>query len=560
MGLTTALYTGLSGINVNQQRIETIGHNIANVNTTSFKSSRTLFQSQFSRTLSLGSGPSATSGGTNPMQFGLGAVIGSTDKDFAPGSVETTGVSSDLAIEGNGFFVLRTADGKQVYTRDGAFTLDAGNRLVTADGAAVMGFGVDGTFSVIPGVLEQLQIPLGTLSLATPTSIVSLDGDLSADGTPATEGTVHVSQDLVDAGGAAVTAGTALTDVRPAAAAGTPLFAVGDRITVSRLTKGDREVPAQDFIVGTTGNTLGDFANWLEGVLGIQRASGVPGNPGIVVENGTLVVRGNAGLQNALEIDTTDISSNNANTALPFQFTQTADANGSGSYTAFTVYDSLGSPLTVNVTFTLDATPDTGPVWRFYAESADNVDGARPLGTGTVAFDTEGNFVSASGNQFTINRSGTGATTPLTFTLDLAGIHGLSTQTSNVILAEQDGVPPGTLANYSVGKDGIVTGIFSNGMTRTLGQIAVAVFANPQGLLSEPDNTYVVGPNAGTPAIMAPGQFGAGRILAGALELSNVDLSREFIGLIMSSTGFQASSRIISVTSDLLDQLMLIAR
>ena len=86
------------------------------------------------------------------------------------------------------------------------------------------------------------------------------------------------------------------------------------------------------------------------------------------------------------------------------------------------------------------------------------------------------------------------------------------------------------------------------------------MFDNPQGLTAEPDNTYLVGPNADVPNITSPGEFGAGRILGGALELSNVDLAREFIGLITSSTGFQAASRVITVSSDLLNQLLLIAR
>ena len=137
MGLTTAMYTGLSGLHVNQTRIATIGHNIANVNTTAFKGSRTLFQTQFSQIRSLGTPPSDVSGGTNPEQVGLGAVVGTTQRMTSQGSIETTGIASDLAINGTGFFVLRNADGRQVYTRDGSFSVDPLNRLVTMDGKVV---------------------------------------------------------------------------------------------------------------------------------------------------------------------------------------------------------------------------------------------------------------------------------------------------------------------------------------------------------------------------------------------------------------------------------------
>ncbi len=326
------------------------------------------------------------------------------------------------------------------------------------------------------------------------------------------------------------------------------------------MVKGERELPDQTFTVGSTGSTLDDFANWLEGALGINTEAAAPGSPGVTIENGMLVIRGNAGEDNSFEISGNDFISDNPVTSLPFQFTQTATADGSSVYTSFTAYDSLGTPVAVNVTFTLEATPTSGPVWRYYAESPDSSGPSRVLGTGTVTFDNEGNFRDAAGNQFTLDRSGTGAATPLTFTLDLSGVNGLSTQTSAIVASEQDGYPPGTLVNFGVGEDGVIYGTFTNGLTQTLGQVALATFANQEGLVAEADNLYSVGPASGNATIGPAGQLGAGKILSGALELSNVDLSREFIGLVTSSTGFQASSRVISVSSDLLDQLMLIIR
>lgn len=560
MGLTSALYTGLSGLSVNQLRIDTIGNNIANVNTTAFKASRALFQTQFSRNLSLGNGPSNNSGGVNPIQIGLGAALGTIQKNFSSGSIETTGINSDLAIDGSGMFIIRRGLNQQAYTRDGSFALNSNNVLVTTDGNVVQGFGVDENFNIIPGVLQDLSVPVGTQSLARATEGAALDGDLSAIGSIATQSSTHVSQALLTGGGQPVTGGTALTDVRSADNPGVQLFQAGTVITVSRVAKGERELPAQTFVVGTDGSTLADYANWLNGVLGINTSGGLAGNPGVVVENGGLTIRGNAGQQNDFEITANDFRSDSAAAPLPFTFTKTADANGSGAYTGFSVYDSLGTPVQVNITFALEATPDSGPVWRYYAESADASGTNRALTTGTISFDTQGNFLSASNTQIPINRSGTGATSPLSFDLDFSSIHGLSTLTSNVIMAEQDGFPPGTLTNYAVGTDGAIIGIFSNGVNRTLGQVALASFENPPGLIAESDNIFLAGPNSGEPSITEPGLFGAGRILGGALELSNVDLSREFIGLITSSTGFQAASRVITVSNDLLNQLLLITR
>ena len=113
MGLTSALYTGLTGLNSNQFRIDVIGDNIANINTVAFKGGRASFQTQFSQTFSAGSAPGQAEGGTNPMQIGLGSVLGAIQKQFTPGSIETTGVGTDLAVEGNGFFILRKATNEQ---------------------------------------------------------------------------------------------------------------------------------------------------------------------------------------------------------------------------------------------------------------------------------------------------------------------------------------------------------------------------------------------------------------------------------------------------------------
>ncbi len=560
MGLSTAMQTGLSGLNVNQTRIETTGHNIANVNTTAYKGSRTLFQTQFARTLSMGTQPSADSGGTNPMQVGLGAVVGSTQRTFNGGALETTGIAGDLAVEGAGYFAVDDPSGRRFYTRDGSFSLNSDHQLVSMDGYKVQGYGVDGNFAVNPGTLQGLTIPVGELSIANTTSNVIMDGDLSAAATAATAGSQHSSQAFVDGGGNAAAAATRLSDLRSAAASGTVLFADGDVITVSGITKGGRSVTTQQFTVGTTGSTLDDLATWLENSLGIQDVDGVPGDPGVVIENGALVIRANAGQPNTFAIDNSQLVSSNAGSPLPFTFAQDSASTGTGVYTSFTVYDSLGNPVNVNATFTLEGTPDTGPVWRYYLESPDSGASSRVLGTGTATFNTNGAFVSATGNQFSIDRTGTGAASPLSFTMDMASLNGLSTQTSTVIMADQDGFPPGILSGFGVETDGRVQGVFSNGMERTLGQLALATFRNEAGLVAETDNLYTIGPNSGAAAITTPGTLAAGTVRSGALEMSNVDLSREFIQLITSSTGFQANSRVITVASDLLDNLLMALR
>src|SRR5262249_803765 len=147
----------------------------------------------------------------------------------------------------------------------------------------------------------------------------------------------------------------------------------------------------------------------------------------------------------------------------------------------------------------------------------------------------------------------------LGFTIDMSQLNGLATDTSS-LSTSQDGNNASELQSYGIGNDGTITGVYANGITHTLGQVAIAVFPNEDGLVAGPNNLWGPGPNAGTPNVTSAGQFGAGSVLGGALELSNVDLSNEFIGLITSSTGFQAASRVISTSNDMLDQLLLITR
>ncbi len=568
MGLTSSLYTGLSGLNASQFRLDIIGDNIANINTTGFKGSRTIFQTQFARTLSAGTKPSGTAGGTNPVQIGLGATIGSIQRSFTPGSVETTGVPSDLAIEGDGFFVLRTAENERVFTRDGAFTLSADNRLLSVDGFFVQGYGVNSNFELTPGAVGDVTIPLGVLTTARSTSSVQLDGTLnsSASREVATQGTIIVSDILYNATTGVqlndITGpGTALTNLRSSPGIGPALFANGDVITVNGISRGGRDVPSAQFVVGTTGITVNDFLAWMDEVIGIDTTAGVAGNPGTgVTTDGRLEFRGNAGTQNALSIQPGDLISNGAN-QVPFQFTETQAANGESAHTTFIVYDSLGTPLTVNVTMVLEDRDTSSSTWRFYATSADDSDLDFVIGTGLLTFDGNGQFVQAPSNGVLINRVGTGANDPLAVQLDFSRLSGLAiTGASTVVMSFQDGFSTGTLIDYSIGEDGIITGTFSNGLNQTLGQIAVATFSNQEGLIARSNNVYFVGPNSGDPRITPPLTLGAGKITSGALELSNVDLSREFINLITSSTAFSAASRVISTSDQLLQELLLVAR
>ncbi len=561
MGLTGAMNTAASGLQTSQVMLDTIGDNIANVNTNAFKSNRVDLESQFALTLRGATAPGDVLGGTNPVQVGLGSAVGAIQRSFVQGSIAPTGNNTDLAIEGQGFFVLEVADCGQFYTRDGAFALDADSQLVSRDGLLVQAFVADADGEVdSTGTASSITIPLGALKLARATSEVSVGGNLNAASSVATAGAVVTSDALLTGTGVA-TAATALTTLIDAQ--GNALFADGDLVTLSGVAKGGFALPGEEqFTIGTDGTTVQDFMTFMEGALAINTDAALGESAGVTLDTaGQMVIAGNFGESNALEIEAGDIVNTTQGT-VPFAFTQTSAAVGEGLTMQLDLFDSLGGPVSARLRLALESKTDAGTTWRFYAESVDDSDVSNVLGTGTISFDTNGQFISPTGNELSIDHANSGAASPLAFTVDFTAATGLSdgSGSSTFTQLDQDGLPEGTLQDFAVDEKGFIIGTFSNAHQQVLGQVALATFVNPQGLKLVTDNNYVVSANSGDANITAPKESNAGRIKPGSLELSNVDLAREFIGLINASTGFSANSRVITTADELLQELLLIAR
>ncbi len=565
MGLTSALYTGLSGLDVAQTYMNVVGNNIANVNTTAFKSSRVLFQPQFYVTDSDGSPPTSDSGGTNPSQTGLGAAVGAIQQSFTQGSITTTGNSTDMAIDGNGFFVVQEPSAGQEFTRNGAFTLNGDQQLVTANGGFVQGYGVDSQGNVLPGLLDSVTIPLGSATIAKATQNVALVGNLAADGTPASGGSITDSQDLTLAGGAGTPATTDLLSNLVSASSGNPAFTVGQILTLN-AQRGSSDLPQQTFTVTAT-SSVGDLQTFFNNSLGIDTTAPGAGTTlvaGTAPNSVDLQIAGNSGSANALTVSSASFSDPSGNTPFTFATNPAGVPAGESTSTSMTVFDSLGVPVKVNLTSVLQSTSDSGTVWKFYATSGDNVDASNPnatlLGTGTLTFDSNGALQSVTGGTITIQRDNTGATPTLPINLDFSGVSSLAEDSahegSQLEMSSQDGIQLGTLSSFSVGADGTIVGAFDNGQTRSLGQLAIATFNNNNGLTDAGGSMYQAGANSGVPIISAAETLGSGQIRAGSLEQSNVDISQEFINLITASTGFSAASRVISTSDELLTNLL----
>lgn len=585
MASTTALYSALSGMNANSRSLDVIGNNVANVNTTAFKGSRTLFSNMFSRNLSEGTEPTENFGGTNPSQIGLGVQVAGIQKQHTTGTISATGNGNDLAIDGDGFFVINDG-GVQKYTRDGSFGKNAADELVTVSGARVLGYGVDSEYNIIDGQLQPISLPLGRDSVAIATTNVNMGGNLNASGSLPTRGSRITLSGTQSTGFAAITTAnpapgtgnrvetnTRLVDIEDPAQPGTdtPLFSIGQTLQLNSAEKGNKVLPTRTLSISST-TTLADLNQFLSDSLGIDTARGANPDsnvPGVTVNptTGVLTVIGNTGSANDIRIDASDfrlLDSTGALVRSPFVPSKMASADGESVRTSFVTFNSLGSEVVVDLTMVAESRSNAGTTWRYFLESGDDTDASRQLGTGTISFDTAGQLLTTDPVTVNVDLDGSGAGTPLTFELSFASSDGnltaLADDSSQIAAVYRNGSPLGSLSSFSIGADGTISGSYSNGLTRTLGRVVVAKFSSNEGLVDDGNNTYRVGPDSGTAQILTPGSLGAGKVVSGSLELSNVDLSSEFIKMVQASTGFSANSRVIRTVDELMQQLLVLGR
>ena len=460
-----SLYAGVSGLQNHQTRMDVIGNNISNVNTIGFKKGRVNFQDMLSQTMSGAARPTDELGGVNPKQVGLGMTIAAIDTIHTQGSLQTTGVMTDVAIQGNGFFILK--DGaKEFYSRAGAFGLDEVGTLVNpANGLRVQGWmaqEVDGLTLINPAAdVEDITIPIGGKDPAAATSEVYLACNLDK----------RVNALPVDAGPAETLQGTWTLDKT---------------------------------VYDSFGNTHTMRINF-------TKAVGAPNSWDAVVT-----------------IDPDVTGADTANTLAEVGAVNNGDAT-------FTVnFDNLGTLQTVT-----DAQGDE------LAEGLLQVQ---------IGFDVPDANLEA------------GAPLRQTFNLNLGDVGSVVNsmtqfaEKSSTKAFRQNGYPMGYLESFKIDQSGMITGVYSNGTNRTIAQVALASFTNPGGLEKAGESTYVVTNNSGDPNVSESGVAGKGKFIAGALEMSNVDLAEQFTDMIVTQRGFQSNSKTIQTSDQMLQELLTLKR
>lgn len=817
MGLASALTTALTGMTAAETQIDVAGNNLANSQTVGFKASSSVFATQYLQTTGLGSAPTATTGGTNPRQTGLGVRVAEITPDFTQGTIEISSNPSDLAIQGDGFFMVEGSAGETLYTRNGIFKTNSQNELVNVTGQRVLGFGIDDSFNLQQTTLQPLKIPLGSAAVAQATQNVYLQGVLTPSGDVADTAGVIESATLgdaivprpdvtavgkgiaavpsvasttvahtqggggthpegavyrykvtfVDSSGMESTASNEITVTVPAgdtlanntitlnglptstdyaslkiyrtAAGGSDFYELGtaamggsfvdtnntplsstplddtklngnytylityykageeesrpsatvgpvnvvngrvqlrdlptppaapsngsfpayDTIRIYRNLATDSSkfylvgeaAPGADFTdsatdaaisnLATTGNqeldldgpkidmntllvnvikrdglsyenmfsvgtleftgrkggrelsmqpfeitattTMRDYADFMQQAMGIQTSLDDPQNlfpgslnniagetgtlsPGVTVSNGKIRIVSNNGVDNSVSVGVSAMrltAANNAVTTPNLAFGSVQTAKGQSAVADFVAYDTLGIPLNVRITTVLQSVSDSATTYRWFADSGDN----DPLsgndisvGTGLITFDGEGNIINVSNDRVSIDRRNTPSNDPLEFRLDFSSVVGLSESKSTLAAARQDGSGAGTLNSFIIGEDGSITGVFSNGVSRNLGQIRLARFSNPAGLEQRGQNLFAQGINSGLPVEGNPGDYGIGSLIAGATELSNTDIGRSLIDLVLATTQYRGNARVITAAQEMLDELLNIRR
>ncbi len=568
--MSTALSAGVSGLQAHQSMLDVAGNNLANVNTTAFKASQVGFSELFSQTLAHASSPQANSGGTNPKQIGSGVGIASISRDMTQGNIVSTGNPLDAAIEGEGFFVLNDGQ-KDLYTRSGAFSVDADSKLVdAATGYRVQRYGAVGeTDNFQVAGINDITIPYDISVAPQPTASITLSGNLSADQSLATPQTQIINSTPMFTTDGMTRATTSTTlDSLHGFNGGT--FDAAATIAYTVVDHDGTESTNSLAVTGST--TLEDLVTAIDTEL-----AGMGGGYTVELYGGRLkVTDGTAGFSK-LDLEVEFMNDGTGDFALgtfPTYFEYAAVGGTEVRDLNIPIYDHQGTKYNAIASFTRS---DVDNQWDLVLNSIAGpgnafIEGLTPGGrrvSGIMFNESTGAFAGLDqtspdpeGATFAIDF---GDVTPQSIALDL-GVAGQFTGLTQVaglstaVATDQDGYPSGDLSSVSIDNGGYIQGTFTNGIRKDVALLQLALFDNPVGLESTDQGFYITSGNSGDPNGVQARTQGAGKIQGSALEKSNADVTAEFVTLMQAQNGYQANARTISVANDILKELANLVR
>ena len=542
MAMLSALYSGVAGLSTYGKAMSVIGDNIANVNTTAFKMSRANFADVMVRSLATGAA------GTN--EVGFGNEISSLQSLHSQGSFESTESATDLAIGGSGFFKVRhPSTGVMYYTRAGQFHFDAEGFLVTPKDYVIQGYLADIVTGAKVGAVTDIKIS-GQRSNPNASSRIDMSLNLDSQETvPATA--FDPTDDTTYNYSTAVTVYDSLGTPRTL----TIYFRKGSSTGQHQLALANIDPAGVNNALTYTAQNYGGEGE----LISIQYLDG--GNTG--TSSCSVAVAGNA-----ITITIT-ASAGGYPPASRVATTVNGNAAASGLVSASNTPPDDGTGIaTPPVGQTYLAGVDSGAYWDYYAyyRASDATSGVATAGsTGYLSFDTSGTLAAGTSAQATNDFDFIGATQNQAITLDYTPSGGIAPTsgvagTSGTYYLFQDGYSQGSIESVAVDKNGIITGSFSNGELKRLGYIVLANFNNPEGLRREGGNLWAATTDAGTELLGDPRTLGLGEVNGSTLEQSNVDLAGEFVSMITNQRAYQANSRVITTSDQMLETLMQLKR
>ena len=558
-----SLYSGVAGLKTHQTRMDVIGNNIANVNTTAFKSSSMTFSELMSQTTQKASGANATTGvgGTNAKQIGLGVKSGAINTAITTqGSAQSTGNPFDIMITGDNFFVVNNGS-ENFFTRDGSFYVDgAGNLAMTSTGYNVMGWGVDeATGSIKQDTVSALRI-MSAANMTYPpeaTTQAYISGILDENDKDVTSAAgKSVNLNFFDARGYSY---TAKFTFKQSGEPDTNVYSMelskildsnGEEIDISKVAFGNTATQTKE----TALNFSNSAYTWDTAAHTLSTIDGtVVANLNDVFDTAG-ALKTDATAQTALDnIAKAYGYEGSTDEFLKLFKTSDADANQTVSVQQMLLNMLKGQTTDIlpmdATTMTMTGRTFTGNLVKFNHDTGKilSVNGITTNLTTKLEFTdrvNQGNFA----ENITIDLS------------ECTNFDNKGTSTIGATSGDLDGLGTGRrlgdMIGVSIQKDGMIYASYDNGMTKLLGQIATAAFANASGLEKQGDNLYSATLNSGDfDGIGVDITADGGYMSTGQLEMSNVDLSTEFTEMITTQRGFQANSRIITVSDTLLEEL-----
>lgn len=662
-----SLFSGVSGLKNHQTRMDVIGNNISNVNTTGFKSSRVNFEDSLSQTLTAASQGGDNVGGTNPKQIGLGSKISSIDVNFKDGSVQTTGINTDLCLSGNALFVVKQGN-QTFYTRNGAFSFDADGNLVNAEGLYVQGYtnasATDHNSINTNGATSSIAVRAGKTMPSSATDVVNYVNNLNSsaagitsisytrkDGSTASVNTkgqeVNLTPEYKDIATITLTLEDGQTVIKDPALSKdyktgetlgenteypvqgvTPQTATGVELTMEPNDNVTYSSTVKTYGTVGTSYAIGDTYTYnLEIKQAIANESDPDGPVTLIFKDGSPITQIKTPLPKEGKYEAGDTFTYKAtikqmdaaagtkvtldgytkdsgvvdltaaktftenkytidNSAVKIQSIQRSVTRGSaesdivsavltmsdgttqtvtsGKYvvgnsiplsTTVKVYDSLGAAHVVPITLEKSYLADNQWVAKLAKTSIIEEDGTETtlsMKDTIVPFTDSGSYAS-TGSPGILNLSYGNGAADQQVTINYSNLTQYAN--SSTANAEGNGYASGTLESVTIDESGTVVGTYTNGVLRKEAQIAVAQFTNAPGLTKKGNSLYIESNNSGTPNIGTADSFGA-TITASALEMSNVDVAEEFSNMIITQRGFQSNSKIITVSDEMLENLI----